>query len=73
MLMLMIALLSTCRMSAAHALGTSVGRDGLLKASLKLKSQADGLKAGSCGMLNGTVVGSGCGRVCGDRFPRFCL
>ena len=41
--------------------------------SLRLKSQADVLRAGSCGMLNGTVVRSGCGRVCGDRFPCFCL
>ena len=38
-----------------------------------LSSQVDGPRAGPCGFINRTVVGSGCGRVIGDRFPCFCL
>ena len=41
--------------------------------TFRLTSQADVYRAGSCDVLNGMVVGSGCGRVFGDRFPRFCL
>ena len=46
---------------------------GCSKLQFEVESQGVVLKAGSCGMLNGMVVGSGCGGVCGDRFPRFCL